>query len=82
MNKAQEIAKWKRIKNAAAMTKTVALQQVETATRLESEANSALEELGALTVPRRKVKYELSDAEKLALMANMTKGGKRQQTKA
>jgi len=82
MNKAQEIAKWKRILSAATMTKAVAIQQVETAARLESEANSVLEELGAPKGPHRKVKYELSAEEKLRLTASMTKGGKRRETNA
>ena len=79
MNKAQEIAKWKRILSAATMTKAVAMQQVETAARLELEANSVLEELGAPKGPRRKVQYELSPEEKLRLTASMTKGAKVQE---
>ncbi|MFP9099103.1 hypothetical protein ACLI09_08615 [Flavobacterium sp. RHBU_24] len=82
MNKAHEIAKWKRLREAAAMTKAVALQQYETAARLESEADTALAELGAPKGPRRKVKHELSDAEKLRLTASMTKGATRQEANA
>ena len=53
--------------------KAVAMQNYNLATRLESEANSALAVLGALPGQDRKVKKELPIETKLSLIGNLTK---------
>lgn len=56
----------------------LAMQNYNLAARLESEANSALHELGAPEGQGRKVKYSLSENEKLSLISNLTvNNGKR-----
>ncbi|OIQ22015.1 MAG: hypothetical protein BM557_01155 [Flavobacterium sp. MedPE-SWcel] len=74
MSKAQRITHFKEILATAKNLQEVARQQLKSATRLESEAISALEELGSSSGQGRKTEA-LTPEEKLKLMAGLT-GGK------
>lgn len=71
MNKRDQIKNLKNNLRMAEANLLVARQNLEVATRLGSEAQAALERMGAR--PERARKGELSDQEKLALMASMLK---------
>ena len=73
MNKRDKITSFKTILNSAKELKAVSEQNLNIATRLESEANSALMLLGATSGQTRKGKYELSSEKKLSLIGNLTK---------
>lgn len=72
MNKAKEIADWRRKELFAADLEEVASQLLQAATRLKSEAQTAQMEIGASPERRRKVpKAELPADQKLAIKARM-----------
>lgn len=73
MNKAKEIAQWKRIKAVATTQKEVAMQQLNTATQLESEAETRLEELGSNSGRRPRAQH-LTPEQKLKLVGGLTAG--------
>lgn len=72
MNKKEKIQFYKKQLSTAKILESVAEQQKQLAARLGSEAKSALDLLGASTERTRKG-YELSEEDKMALMANMLK---------
>lgn len=73
MNKKEKITSLKSIQRAAAELIEVSRQNLHTATRLKSEAESALKVLGAPPGQARKGKFELTEAQKIALRASITK---------
>lgn len=73
MNKAKEIQHWKRILATAKTLQEVAIQNLDTATRLESEASSALELLGSHSGRRQRAKNPLTPEEELRILASLTK---------
>ncbi|KGO88069.1 hypothetical protein Q765_03160 [Flavobacterium rivuli WB 3.3-2 = DSM 21788] len=73
MNKQQAITHFKQIIAVAKQGKEVAMQNYNTATQLESEANSALEKLGVSPGQARKGKHKLPDKDILKIRANFTK---------
>lgn len=72
MTKQKQIAHFKQILEAAKMLKAVAAQELNTATRLESEAIAALDELGVQKGRGRKAKYEMPEEMILQLRAKIT----------
>lgn len=79
MNKRQQISFWKQQLKSSEEMKQVANQNYNLAARLETAAKSALNELGAQKGQGRKVKHELSEKDRIALIGNLTSGsnGKR-----
>ena len=73
MNKREKITSFKTILRSAEELKAVSEQNLNIATRLESEAKSALALLGATSGQTRKGKYELSREEKIFLLGELTK---------
>lgn len=73
MDKRKQIAIYKQHLKIARDLKEVAKQNYETAARLESEAITALEELGVQQERARKGKDVLSASVKVSLIANLTK---------
>lgn len=75
MNKSEKIKFYKKQIETCRDMKAVAEQNMIIATRLESEAKSALELLGANPEHSRKRKYDgvLSEEQKLKLTANLIK---------
>lgn len=73
MNKREKIQFYKRQMNASIEMQQLAMQNYKLATRIESEAKSALKMLGALTEQDRKVKKELPIDLKISLIGNLTK---------
>lgn len=71
MNKGQAISFWKKQLKAATDCRTVAEQNLHLAARIESEATSALEALGANPGPALKGDA-LSPEQHLALTASLT----------
>lgn len=73
MNKKEKITSLKSIKRTAADLIEVSRQNLHTAMRLKSEAEVALEVLGAPKGQPQKGKFEFTEKEKLALKASLTK---------
>lgn len=71
MNRTQKISFWKSQQKAASELRDVAIQNLNVATRLESAAKSALEELGVPTGRARKGQT-LSEESRMALLARMS----------
>lgn len=70
MNKKVKIAFYKKQAEAARQMQQVAMQNYNLATRLETEAKAALEELG---VSKGRAPVGLSEDLKLSLLAQLTK---------
>lgn len=73
MNKRETIAFYKQQVVTSGELKAVAMQNHSIATRLESEAISALRMLGASSGQTQKGKHELSEEVKMSLLGNLTK---------
>ena len=72
MNKREKISFYKQQLESSQQLKSVAMQNYNLATRLESEAKRALDMLGNVPEPTRKGK-KLSDTLKTTLLGNLTK---------
>ncbi len=72
MTKRDQISFYKRQVKTSEELKEVAMQNYNLAARLETEARSALLELGAKEGQGRKVKYELPNDVKASLLGNLT----------
>ena len=73
MNKSKQIQFYKKQLESSKQLKSVAKQNYNLATQLESEAKSALELLGAKPERTRKGDNILSDKTKLELVSSLTK---------
>ena len=71
MNKREKISFYKQQLESSQQLKSVAMQNYNLATRLESEAKRALDMLGNVPEPTRKGR--LSDTLKVTLLGNLTK---------
>lgn len=75
MTKREKELKYKKMIAMAQNLKAVAEQQMIMATRIESEAKSALDELGVSTGQARRGKTDvLSESDKLELLGSLTTG--------
>ena len=72
MNKKEKITSLKGIEKAAQELMAVSEQNLSIATRLRSEASSALKVLGAPPGQARKGKVELTNEEKVSLLGGLT----------
>lgn len=78
MTKKEKIKFYRQQLTASRQLKEVAMQNYNLAARFESEANSALQVLGAPEGQGRKVKDVLSEYEELSLISKLTgNNGKR-----
>ena len=73
MNKREQIQFFKRQIESSKNMQAVAMQNYNLATQIESEATSALKALGANSGRTRKGEHQLSDENKLSLLAGLTK---------
>jgi len=74
MNKKELIRSYKNLLASSSEMQALAMQNYSLAARLETTAKSALQELGALEEQGRKVKHQLSEKDKISLLAGLTNG--------
>lgn len=76
MKKIEKIQFYKQQIATAQDMQAISMQNYSLAARLEDSAKSALKELGAPDEPGRKAKHQLTEKERLSLIAGLTHGRK------